>query len=240
MVRPHPNKGPYVRKRPPIGKRRWVRASRRPNWVPPNYKLRIQTLGSGTTSRWIENEYDVATNTLGQVSFASLLNNSTEYANLAIHYRYMKVLKIIINVPPISSNGTFKTLLRWTDDIGAQNIDTDDSVKRVNLHSVRYQRVKYRPANLQLANTGVVGLPVVNLKDWITIDDLINASGRGNIPGNILVKHTAGETIRIRACLQIAFRSSKLPDSKSLKALQEKIEEKEKKNEAPVDLIPIS
>lgn len=231
LVRPHPNKGPYVKKKPPTGKRRWVR-SRYSNgaWIPPNYIKSVQSLGSGRTNRWIDLSYE-ANETSGIVSLSTALSTSLEFAYLATHYRYFRINKIAIVIQPQQQAMITRWLMKWTDDGGNIGLDTDDSTKIVQTHTTKYQVVKWKPINATLPTNKAGGLVTMNLKEWTVIDDTY-ANNVYYVPGTILytITNKGEEQLRFRLSIQTTFCGAKITTSAKYQQLMKKIEEHEKKS----------
>jgi hypothetical protein len=150
------------------------------------------------------------------------LINTFEFKQLATNYRYLKIQKFVITIPPTTNAIKLYSLLRWTDDIGNSHIENDDNTKIVQTNTVRYQFVKYKPPDLQMGNSSAL-LPMFNYKSWCTIDDLFNTNIY-RVPGTILLKADGG-SITIKISARCIFRGSKVPDENKLMELVNEIKQ---------------
>jgi len=205
----------------------------------PSYRLTPQTLGTGRTTKYIDFNYTLVNTDLQQVQLSSFLN-SDEFKISAVLYRYMKVVGINIAIQPSYNSNNLYFLMRWTDDIGGNNIKLDDNTKIIGVMSNRVQKFVYRIPNLCLPlNAGA--MKAINVKSWLVIDDLLNTTYQ--FPGNMLVKADSANTVYFKITMKIVFRSSKIPDAAKLSDLARSLgsrseegkllksnEEKEKEN----------
>lgn len=198
---------------------------RNPNWVtkvkkniPPQYKKNIQTLGSGTTTRYVEREYELTTSaTVNTVGITNIANTSNEFSYLCNTYLWFKMDYVTITIYPSSQNTITKWLMNWQNDtINIDDIEFSDSTKIVQVHQFRNQYLKYRTPNA-IIKTGLTTTEtsVINYKTWISTKALLN-DGIYNLPGSILVKVSQGESVVFRVSLRFRFRGAIIPDSSTL------------------------
>jgi hypothetical protein len=193
-------------------------------WIPPNYRLTPQALGSGKTGRYIESEYTQSAN-LNQVTLSSVLNNSPEYANLCTHYKYVKFIRFGITFYPQSTPIIIKVLNRYTDDTGSTNMDYNDSTKIIQTHTWRTRTVKFKFPNLMLLQSRASNFNIMNYKEWYVCDDLISGSNGYQIPGSILISKDVSDTsIKYRLTLFVIFKGADIPDATKLRKLADNIE----------------
>jgi hypothetical protein len=128
----------------------------------------------------------------------------------------MKVVGINIAVQPSYNSNNLYFLMRWTDDIGGNNIKLDDNTKIIGVMSNRVQKFIYRIPNLSLPlNAGA--MKAINVKSWLVIDDLLNTTYQ--FPGNMLIKADSANIVYFKITMKIVFRSSKIPDAAKLSDL---------------------
>jgi hypothetical protein len=215
----------YVRKRPPTGLRRWVRARKIGGaWQAPNYRKNVQCLGNGRSSRWIDLNY-VGESADGILTLSTFFSNSLEFGVLATNYRYMRINKLSLCIYPQEHNLITRWLMKWTDDAGNLGIDFDDSSKIVQTHTTKNQFLKWKPINAILPTNKSAGLVTTNLKDWIVIDDLKQGENY-YVPGSILytISNLGENKLNFRLSVHVSFAGSKTPGLSKLQELMKKIE----------------
>lgn len=227
LVRLQPFKGPYVKKRPTTGYKTWFRPRNRRKgaWVPPNYRKNVQGLGNGGTARWIEQSYAASSNS-GIVSLSTALSQSTEFASLATHYRYMRINKINLTIYPKSDTLITRWLMKWTDDGGNAGIDYDDSTKIIQTHAIKNQYLKWKPINATLPTNKAGGLVTMNPAEWVVIDDLY-ANNVYYLPGTILytIENLAQNVqLNFRLAIHVTLRGSKVPNPAKLLEIAGKLQ----------------
>lgn len=189
----------------------------RRKWIPPNYVLKPQRLGQGTTTRWIEAEYTASTDS-GTINLTTLLNFSSEFSIMATHYRWFKLLKICICVYPDGSNTRLRFNNRWTDDTGNANIQYNDSTKIVQTHAMVNKFVKWMPPNANLFLNRNSGNNVTNLRVWSICDDILS-DGNYTLPGIILWTKDGTGNPKFRVSMEFTFRGGDIPDSTKIEKL---------------------
>lgn len=222
---------PKSRKRQLVRTRRIRYANR----APPAYRRTVQTLGSGTTVNYFESEY----NTNSASSVLQLANNlnQSEFRTKALAWTYMKIVDITISLYPDQKATSTKWLMLWTgDDDSGNNVDFSDSTKVMTTNSLRIQYRKWRTPNAVLpTGLNLQGLPSVNLKDWIVIDDIgVYNTGTNemdySLPGRLKLVKSNTEFTRFRVTMKIVFRNAKYPSVPGImKMLAPKLDEEGKK-----------
>lgn len=175
-------------------------------------------MGSGGTTCYFESQYKI--NSYDSSIQLQTVFNQTEFRTKALEWTYMKIKNIYIHLPPVSSNHEFYILMLWTnDDNSRDNVLYSDSTKKVSTHAVRIQKLVWKPPNCTLPTGNTLGMPTVNLRNWIIIDDLaINNQGVNTyyIPGQFAIYFpdaSGGSGDDLTITIKVQFRGSKYPST---------------------------
>jgi hypothetical protein len=164
----------------------------------PMYSSKPQRLGSGSTTRYIEMDIVPTTNrTVHNVS--ELLVQKDEFINNASRYNYVRIRKAMVVVPPNSSNGEILIRAVYTDEADIDDIDNNDSTKRVMIHTVHKRTRTFLPPHLPytfnyvqttVTKSATIQLDDFNFTDVIYLPSIGSASAQVLYPLRIITKLT--------------------------------------------------
>jgi len=195
---------------------RRIQSKRRKLQQIPMYNRRPQKMGAGTTTRYIEIEYTTTTST-GVIDIEQDLVTDVELVSYLSRYEYARLDRVNIKIPPSSENGEMRFLARWSDStITSGELDNSDSVKRVAIHTVRYQTVTYLPpatTNTRFVDFGTSKqISTVQFDQFNQTDQMYYKTTATtyaiNLPLHIGVKSTAA-SINIKIVCKFTFRGEK-------------------------------
>jgi hypothetical protein len=180
------------------------------------YNTRAQRLGSGTTTRYIEIDY-TTTSTQGEINLEKDLITYVELVSYLSRYEYAKLDRVNIKIPPNSGNGEMRFLARWSDQtITSTELENSDSVKRVPIHTVKYQTLTFLPPSA--TNTRWIDLgtskqvSTIKMNEYNQTDQLYYKDSSTtyaiNLPLHIAVRSTTA-SIDIKIVLKFTFRGEK-------------------------------
>jgi hypothetical protein len=188
----------------------------------PMYNKLPQRLGAGTTTRYIELDY-TTTSSQGVINLEQDLVTDVELVSYMNRYEYAKLERVNIKIPPNSGNGEMRFLARWSDaTITSGELDNSDSVKRVAIHTVRYQTVTYLPpstTNTRFIDLGTTKeISTVKMDEFNQTDQIYYKSSSTaysiNLPLHIAVRSTTA-SIDIKITLKFVFRGEKYDEKLS-------------------------
>lgn len=187
------------------------------------YNPKPQRMGLGTTTRYIEIPI-VITNQLYQFDAESHLLDRSELLNYCSRYQYLKIEKINVVIPPTSNNAEVLLFAIWNNEtnVTVNDMNFNDSVKRVTVHAVKYQRRTFFPPHItstkEGTNTGeTTKLSAINLWKFNQTDNYMikRASPNVNLFNFPLrLYYTATENVNLKATiiLKCKFRGQKYSD----------------------------
>jgi hypothetical protein len=114
------------------------------------YKNRPQTLGTGSTVRYITFDTTVTTSS-AIFNLGDQLYTDNEIQTYMQRYNYMRISYIKIKVEPNSTTGRVYLLGEWnrkSDTITADDLTNNDNTKIVAVHAVRYQTRTWLPPDM--------------------------------------------------------------------------------------------
>jgi hypothetical protein len=116
------------------------------------YSKRPQTLGSGSTVRYIEFSYVPTTNNT-TIDFQQKLVDHEEFVSFCQRYRYVTIKKVMVVIPPNSSNGELLLYAQWNSEADVDDLENNDSTKRIAIHTVREQKRTFLPPDMPSTGT---------------------------------------------------------------------------------------
>jgi len=173
-------------------------------------------LGAGTTTRYIEIDY-TTTSSQGLINLENDLVTDVELVSYMNRYEFAKLDRVNIKIPPNSGNGEMRFLARWSDSaITSGELENSDSVKRVAIHTIKYQTITYLPPST--TNTRIIDLgtsqqvSTVKMNEFNQTDQMYYKSAATaysiNLPLHIAVKSTT-QSIDLKIILKFVFRGEK-------------------------------
>jgi hypothetical protein len=200
------------------------------------YNSRPQRLGSGTTTRYIEIDYSTTTSQ-GLINIETDLVSDVELVSYLSRYEYARLDRVNIKIPPNSGNGEIKFLARWSDQtILSSELDNSDSVKRIAIHTVKYQTLTFLPpatTNTRWIDLGTTKqISTVKMNEFNQTDQLYYQTSSTNyavnLPLHIAVKSSVS-SIELKIILKFTFRGEKFDNKLSKMILLYKLDNEFKK-----------
>jgi hypothetical protein len=188
----------------------------------PMYNNQPQRLGAGTTTRYIEIDY-TTTSSQGVINLENDLVTDVELVSYMNRYEFAKLERVNIKIPPNSGNGEMRFLARWSDStITSGELDNSDSVKRVAIHTVKYQTITYLPpstTNTRFIDLGTTKeISTVKMDEFNQTDQIYYKSSSTaysiNLPLHIAVRSTTA-SIELKIILKFIFRGEKYDEKLS-------------------------
>lgn len=166
-------------------------------------------MGTGTTVRYLEKEYDIDnSNNIIDVS-ADLGQSMGKYAT---RYEFARLLKMCLVLTPSNEVGELIVVVRWNNEQYDSSLYDNDSAKRIPTHTVMYRNRTFIPPRI----VGYNNDNSVKYSDYNSMSELLYVNKTVipntytlNIPIRIYCKCTATNSVRIRIVLHFKFRSEK-------------------------------
>lgn len=191
-----------------------------------NYN-QIQSLGVGSAISNIEYNFNQipVVNTQYGVNIGRILTGSTEFVDKMTHYRYFKILGLVVVFEPsyIGTGAEFvRVQMNWNGD-EADGMDTEDSTKIVPIYRTKKIILKYKIPNLMCQDDH----GYLNYQAWLT-REIYNLNQ--SLPGWIWFSASAGFQYALvcKIILRVGFRGSVSITSSALKEEIKKLEKIEK------------
>jgi hypothetical protein len=200
------------------------------------YKNRPQTLGAGTTTRYIT--FDIESSTSSAIlNLGNQLYTDNEIQTYMQRYNYMRIEYIKAKVEPSNTTGRVYLLGEWnrkTTTITADDLTNNDNTKIVAVHAVRYQTRTWLPPDMiatavDKSSTNET-ISTINLRKYNRTDDYYYCTKTTTpiaysilYPFNLAVKSTISCNITI--IVKVHFRGEKY--TSDLGILQQLLKEDE-------------